>query len=60
MKIVSWILYVVITNANGDPSGIVEMEPRFDSKTTCKEKAVSMRLYIENYGCLPVLTEESS
>jgi hypothetical protein len=51
---------VVLTNANGDPSGIVEMEPRFESKVTCKEKAVSMRLYIENYGCLTVLAEESS
>lgn len=60
MKIVSRILYVVLTNANGDPSGIVEMEPRFESKATCTEKAASMRLYIENYGCLTVLAEESS
>ncbi len=53
MKTIIWILYVVLTNANGDPSGIVEMEMTFESKEACKQKAVSMRLFSENYGCKP-------
>ena len=55
MKTIIWILYVVITNANGDPTGVVEMETAFESKAACKQKAVSMRLYTENYGCRPRL-----
>ena len=60
MKPIMWILYVVLTNANGDPSGIVEMEQPYDSKAACKEKAVSMRLYVENYGCRPVFGETAA
>lgn len=55
MKTIVWILYVVIANANGDPMGIVEMETAFESKEACRQKAVSMRLYTENYGCRPSL-----
>lgn len=57
MKTITWILYVVLSNANGDPSSVVEMEPVFSSKEACKQKAISMRLYSENYGCLPRLTD---
>ena len=60
MKTIVWVLYVVLTNANGDPSGVVEMESVYDSKEACKQKAVSMRLYSENYGCRPMLTEDNS
>lgn len=57
MKVIVWVLYVVLTNANGDPSGIVEMEGTLESKEACKQKAVSMRLYTENYGCKPMFSE---
>lgn len=60
MKPIIWILYVVITNANGDPASVVEMEPVFESKAACKQKAVGMRLYIENYGCRPVLSADDA
>ena len=53
MKTIMWILYVVITNANGDLLGITEMETVFETKEACKQKAVEMRLYTENYGCRP-------
>lgn len=59
MNTLVWILYVVLSNANGDVTGIVEMEGVFESKQACKEKAVTMRLYSENYGCRPVFEEEN-
>lgn len=60
MKTVVWILYVVITNANGDPSSVVEMERIFESKEACRQHAVYMRLYSENYGCRPRFEESGS
>ena len=55
MKTIVWILYVVITNANGDLLGVTEMETVFETKEACKQKAVAMRLYTENYGCRPTI-----
>ncbi|MDJ0956291.1 MAG: hypothetical protein QNI91_05530 [Arenicellales bacterium] len=59
MKTIVWVLYVVISNANGDPYGVAEMETVFESKEACKQKAVAMRLYTENYGCRPMIVASS-
>lgn len=60
MKTVIWILYVVLSNANGDATSVIEMETIFESKEACKQKAISMRLYSENYGCRPAFADSDS
>ena len=59
MNTLVWILYVVLSNANGDVTGIVEMEGVYETKQACKEKAIAMRLFTENYGCRPVFAEDN-
>ncbi len=58
MKTIVWILYVVIANANGDPFGVAEIHTVFESKHACEQRAIAMRLYVENYGCRPAYAED--